>query len=108
MASTRQQKPCPNPGPRIRVALALIFILAGAEARAAGYPRETIEAFIASCQGNEPLNPNQEAYCRCMIGVLQSRVPYFRVAEWERRVAAGERVAELDEQVREASKECGR
>ena len=89
------------------LALALIFSLAGAEARAAGYPRDTIEAFIASCQGDQPLSADQEAYCRCMIGVLQTRVPYFRFAEWERRVAAGERVPELDEQVREASKECG-
>lgn len=90
------------------LALALISLLSGAEAGAAGYPRETVEAFIASCQGNEPLNPDQEAYCRCMIGVLQSRVPYFRFAEWERRVSAGETVPELEEEVRTASKECGR
>lgn len=90
------------------LALALISLLVAAEARAAGYPRETVEAFLASCQGNEPLNANQEAYCRCMIGVLQSRVPYFRFADWERRVSAGETVPEMEEQLRAASKECGR
>ena len=90
------------------LAMGLILALAGGEARAAGYPRETVEAFLASCQGNEPLSAEKEAYCRCMIGVLQSRVPYFRFAEWERRVTGGERVPELDAEVRQASKECGR
>ena len=91
------------------LALCLIWPLAGAVAWGAGsYPRETVEAFLASCQGNEPLSADKETYCRCMIGVLQSRVPYFRFAEWERRVTAGERVPELDEEVRSASKDCGR
>jgi hypothetical protein len=109
MASTRQQKPCLRRGARMMVALCLILPLAAGAARGAGsYPRETIEAFLASCQGNEPLNAVKETYCRCMIGVLQSHVPYFRFAEWERRVTAGERVPELDEEVRAASKECGR
>lgn len=91
------------------VTLALMFSAAACgEAVAGGYPRETVEAFIGSCQGNEPLNAERETYCRCMIGVLQSQVPYPRFAEWERRVRAGERVSELDEQVRKASKECGR
>ena len=90
------------------VALCLIGLLDGREAAAGGYPRETVEAFIASCQGNQPLNADQEAYCRCMIGVLQSRVTYPRFAEWERRVTAGERVPELDQEAQAASKECGR
>jgi hypothetical protein len=90
------------------VALTLIFILAGGAARASGYPREVVEAFIASCQGSEPLNADQEAYCRCMIGVLQSRVPYSRFAEWERRVRAGEAVPELEQEVSAASTQCGR
>jgi hypothetical protein len=90
------------------LALCLTGLLAGQEAAAGGYPRDTVEAFIASCQGNEPLNPDRETYCRCMIGALQSRVPYFRFAEWERRVTAGERVPELDEEVRTASTDCGR
>jgi hypothetical protein len=108
MASTRQQKPCRFAGRRTMLALCLISALLGADAEAGGYPRETVEAFIASCQGNQPLNADQEAYCRCMIGVLQSRVPYPRFAEWERRVTAGERVPELDEEVRTASTDCGR
>ena len=91
------------------LALCLLWPLAGAVAWGAGsYPRETVEAFIASCQGNQPLNADQEAYCRCMIGVLQSRVTYPRFAEWERRVTAGERVPELDQEAQAASKECGR
>jgi hypothetical protein len=91
------------------VALTLIFMLAGGgEARAAGYPRDVIEAFIASCQGDQPLNAEQEAYCRCMIGALQASVPYARFAEWERRVRAGETIPEMEEQLRAASKACGR
>ena len=108
MASTRQQKPCQRPGRRIMVALCLIFMAVGGEAGAGGYPRETVEAFIGSCQGDQPLNADQEAYCRCMIGVLQSRVPYPRFAEWERRVTAGETVPDLEQAVTGASKECGR
>ena len=90
------------------LALALICLVARLDQAEAGYPRETVEAFLASCQGNEPLNADQEAYCRCMIGVLQSRVTYPRFAEWERRVTAGERVPELDQEAQAASKECGR
>ena len=89
------------------LALSLMVALAcSGESRAAGYPRETIDAFIASCQGNEPLNADREAYCRCMMGVLQSRVPYFRFAEWERRVRAGETVPELQEAFEAAHQEC--
>jgi hypothetical protein len=89
------------------LALTLMFVLGSiGESRAAGYPRETIEAFIASCQGSEPLNAEREAYCRCTIGVLQSRVPYFRFAEWERRVRAGETVPELQEALTAAHANC--
>ena len=103
MRGLRQQKLCIGAGWRSMVALTLIFILAGGAARASGYPREVVEAFIASCQGSEPLNADQEAYCRCMIGVL-----YSRFAEWERRVRAGETVPEFEQEVSAASKQCGR
>jgi hypothetical protein len=108
MARTRQQKPCRIAGARMMLALALICLGARLDQAEAGYPRDTVEAFLASCQGNEPLNAEKEAYCRCMIGVLQSRVPYVRFAEWERRVTAGETVPELEEEVSKANKECGR
>lgn len=107
MARTRQQKPCLGAGLRIMVALSLIWAASGSQAEAGAYPRETVKAFIASCQRGKPLDPEHEAMCRCTIAVLQAHVPYQRFAEWERRVAAGEKIPEMEEQLREADAECG-
>ena len=66
------------------------------------YPRETVEAFfIASRQGNQPLNADKESLLPLHDRGPAKPGPLFRFAEWERRVTAGERVPELDEEVRE-------
>jgi hypothetical protein len=91
------------------VAFALIFgVAAAGEAAAGPYPRETIDGFLAACQGNEPLNADREAYCRCTIGVLQKDVPFQRFAEWERRTKAGETIPELQEELKKVGEECKR
>ena len=90
------------------VALSLIWAAGAGEAAAGAYPRETVEAFLASCQSGKPLDPEHEAMCRCTIAVLQAHVPYQRFAEWERRVAAGEKIPEMEEQLRVAHDACGR
>jgi hypothetical protein len=108
MARTRQQKPCFRASLRSMVALSLIWAGSSGEAAAASYPRETVEAFIAACQSGKPLDPAHEAMCRCTIAVLQAQVPYQRFAEWERRVAAGEKIPEMEDELRAADAECGR
>ena len=91
------------------LALSLIFTAAACgEGTAGGYPRETIDGFLAACQGSEPLNAEREAYCRCSIGVLQSRVPYQSFADWERRTKAGETIPELNEELGKVRDECRR
>lgn len=105
MIKAQQQKPCGLVVQRSLIALTLIFLAAG-DGVAGSYPREVIEQFITACQGNQPLNPEREAYCRCAIGVLQSRVPYRRFVDWDRRSRAGEVIPERDEALAEVRKEC--
>jgi hypothetical protein len=109
MPGTQQQKLRHPTTRRMMVTLALIFSAAACgEAAAGGYPRETIEGYLAACQGNEPLNADREAYCRCTIGALQKDVPFQRFADWERRTKAGEAIPELQEELKKINEECKR
>ncbi len=105
MTKARQQKPCGLGLRRSLIALPLIFLAAG-EGAAGSYPREVIEQFITAWQGNQPLDAEREAYCRCAIGVLQSRVPYQRFVDWDRRTRTGEVIPERDEALAEIRTEC--
>lgn len=84
----------------------MLFAAGGNEAEG-GYPPEVISRFIATCLGNDPFNSEREAYCRCTIAVLQSRVSYQRFADWDRRVGAGESVPELEAELDAVRAECG-
>ena len=105
MKRVPQQKP--RRAVSIRLLSALFLIFNPVNAAEGGYPPEVISRFIAACLGDDPLNTEREAYCRCTIAVLQSRLPYQRFSDWDRRAHAGESVAELEADLDTAREECG-
>ena len=107
MRQGRQGKPGPAGGGAVAFAALLISTWGcGQEAAGEDYPPEVVERFVAACRGADTLNEERAAFCRCVIGKLETRIAFERFADWDRRTTAGEGVPELQAEMRKAGEEC--